>query len=404
MTNSQITKRVEEFLCSLIRFPSTPGEELPAMEFLYDQFGKFNVDVQKIPLSNSLKTDSEYSSPIVDIDYEGRFNLRIIRRGRGTGKAIIFNAHVDVVPASEEMQKAFDGVISKDGIVFGRGACDNKGGIAAIYTLLDMLDENNITLDGDLIVHLVVEEENGGNGSLAMIRNGEAADACIVLEPTELNVITSIRGAVWFKIEFFGKAGHSGQAEQTKSALLLAHEAITLLQNYHNKLLNRSQNIALFDRYENPMPITFGRLEAGNWPASAPNNAVLEGVLGFLPNKKREHICTEMKQALLKSKLLNNENFKLSFTYRHDSSVISPKHPFAQELLSAANKVGIRSRIDAMPASCDAWLYNNMLDIATVVFGPGSLKVAHSNEEHISIDGVIKAGQIFFEFINKFIV
>ncbi len=184
----------------------------------------------------------------------------------------------------------------------------------------------------------------------------------------------------------------------------MAHEAITLLQNYHKELLGSSKNIALFDKYENPMPITFGKLQAGNWPASAPNHAILEGVLGFLPNKIRDQICKEMEHVLLKSNLLNSENFKLSFTYRHDSSVTSPQHPLAQKLLLAAQKSGVKSLIDAMPASCDAWLYNNMLDIATVVFGPGSLKVAHSKEEYIHTDDILKAGRILFDFVNDFFV
>ncbi len=195
MTNSHMLNNVEDFLCKLIRFPSTPGKELAAMEFLYQQFSKFNVEIQKIPLDNSLKADLEYSSPIPDIDYAGRYNLRVVRKGRGSGKAIIFNAHVDVVPASEGMDNAFVG-IAKDGKIFGRGACDTKGGVATAYTLLAMLDDNNVTIDGDLIIHLVVEEENGGNGTLAMIRHSEKADGCVVLEPTEMNVLTSIRGAV----------------------------------------------------------------------------------------------------------------------------------------------------------------------------------------------------------------
>ncbi len=81
----------------------------------------------------------------------------------------------------------------------------------------------------------------------------------------------------------------------------MAHEAIDILTAYHKQLLDGSRSINLFDKYENPMPITFGRLDAGNWPASAPNKATLEGVLGFLPNKTKEQICDEIKQALLEN-------------------------------------------------------------------------------------------------------
>jgi acetylornithine deacetylase len=384
------------FLSQLLKFPSTSGKEHQAMEFLYERFGKIkSVQVEKVPLSDKIKNDEDYSSPIPDIKYDGRFNIRICRKGTSSGKKILLNAHTDVVPASEGMQNPFDGKF-ENGIFYGRGACDDKGSVATIYFLFRILEELKINLPGDLIAHIVVEEENGGNGSLAMARTNEKADCCVVLEPTEFNILTSIRGAVWFKIEFLGKAGHSGQAGKTRSAILMAHTAITALTQYHKELLASSKGIELFDKYENPMPITFGRLQAGNWPASAPNYAVLEGVLGFLPNETKEQICDEMNNVLLSN--FNSDDYKLTFTYRHNSSVTEPKQKFVQELLNANKEVGISSSIDAMPASCDAWFYNNQLNIPTVVYGPGTLKVAHSKEEYIKLSEIVDAAKVLMNF------
>ncbi|MEN6387037.1 MAG: M20/M25/M40 family metallo-hydrolase [Phycisphaerales bacterium] len=397
--NNTIDKLIPElnaFLSQLLKFPSTPGNEHAAMEFLCEQFGKIkNVQVEKIPLSDKIKDDEDYSSPIPDIKYDGRFNIRVCRKGTSSGKKILLNAHTDVVPASEGMQNAFDGKF-ENGIFYGRGACDDKGSVATIYFMFRLLDELKINLPGDLTAHLVVEEENGGNGSLAMARTNEKADCCVVLEPTEFNILTSIRGAVWFKIEFFGKAGHSGQAGKTRSALLMAHSAITELIRYHKDLLNSSKGISLFDKYENPMPITFGKLQAGNWPASAPNHAVLEGVLGFLPNKTKEQICSELQDVLLTQ--FNSYEFRLNFTYRHDSSVTLPQQKFVDDLLNANKKIGLNSFIDAMPASCDAWFYNNQLMIPTVVYGPGTLTVAHSKEEHIKLNDIVDAAKALMNF------
>jgi acetylornithine deacetylase len=269
--------------------------------------------------------------------------------------------------------------------------------------LFKLLDEIDLDLTGDVIAHLVVEEENGGNGSLAMIRKGESADGCIVLEPTENKILTSIRGAVWFKIKFFGKAGHSGQANKTKSALLMAKEAIDILTDYHRDLLLKSRDVDLFDKYKNPMPITFGKLKAGNWPASAPNNAVLEGVLGFLPNKTKEQVFHEMKDILLeRSETLTEDNFDLSFTYKHDCSVICPGHGLPQGLITANDSYGIKTNIDAMTASCDAWFYNNQLGIPTVVYGPGTLSVAHSRDENIKTSEIMDVAKVLYVFVNNY--
>ncbi len=367
------------------------------MEYLVEQFGRFDVEIEKIPLSDELKSDPDYSSPIPDITYDGRYNLRIVRKGLDRSRALLFNAHVDVVPPSEGMDNPYSGRV-EDGILHGRGACDTKGPLSTIYCLLTLLEEQQIEPDHDLVFHLVVEEENGGNGSLAMARHGEKADGCIVMEPTEGKILTSIRGAVWFKIEFTGVAGHSGQAGKTRSALLMAHEAITCLTAYHKDLLAASRGIDLFDAYDNPMPITFGKLTAGNWPASAPNQATLEGVLGLLPNKTKEEICREMEEALLATGMGAND-FELTFTYRHDCSVTDPAGKLPQGLLESCKACGIESKIDAMTASCDAWLYNNILKIPTVVFGPGSLSVAHSKNEHIHLDEIGTAAEAFLDLV-----
>ena len=390
----------EQFLAEFLRFPSVSGKEHEAMLFLDERFGELDVEVERVPMTNALRADPDYSDPIPDLAYDGRFNLRIRRRGTGGGKTLLFNAHTDVVPPSEGQESPWSGRIA-DGVAYGRGACDDKGPLTSIYLTLKALDALGVRLKGDVVAHLVVEEENGGNGSLAMARAGERADGCIVLEPTDHKVFTSIRGAVWFRIVFKGKAGHSGQAGQTRSALLLARDAMAILERYHDDLLAASRGLPLFDPYPNPMPITFGRLEAGNWPSAAPNRAVLEGVLGLLPNKTKEEVCAEMRQALLDGGL-TADDFDLGFTYRHDSSVVEVDHELPQTLLGAAEAAGSPAATAAMTASCDAWFYNNQLGIPTVVYGPGSLKVAHSKDEVIELADIERAAGVFVRFLMDY--
>ena len=181
--------QAQDFLCDIMRFPSTPGQEHDLMLFLDDAFKALPVDVERVPMADALRDDPDYSTPVPDIAYDGRFNLRVLRPGTGGGKSILFNAHTDVVPPSEGMPSPWEPRID-DGTVFGRGACDDKGQVATFYLLLKTLERLGIELKGDVIGHLVTEEENGGNGSLAMTRNGEAADACIVLEPSTGGILT----------------------------------------------------------------------------------------------------------------------------------------------------------------------------------------------------------------------
>ena len=85
--------------------------------------------------------------------------------------------------------------------------------------------------------------------------------------------------------------------------------------------------------------------------------------------------------------------------YRHDSSVVAPEHELPQSILRAAGKIGLPLEVDGMTASCDAWFYNNMLRIPTVVCGPGTLKVAHSKDERITLREIADSATTLIAFL-----
>jgi acetylornithine deacetylase len=400
---SALTKHLpaaQSVLLDLIRLQSTPGDEREVMDYLADAFAKLAPEVERVPIPPDIGADPDYSDPVPDLTYDGHFNVRVRLPGSGGGKTVVFNTHADVVPASQGQERPFDPTV-QDGVVYGRGACDAKGQIAALYLLLSAFKEVG-TPPGDVILHLVVEEEVGGNGSLAMVRRGEKADACIVMEPTAYNVFSSVRGAVWFRVVCHGRAGHSGRAGDTVSALKMAVRVMQILEGYHARLLAASKGLPLFDRFPNPMPITFGKLRAGDWPATAPSQAVLEGVLGLLPNKTWKQVTEEMRQALLdEAGDYLRDHFDLTFMYRHDAHVLDPNHPLVTELLATCHELGLLSEVTAMTASCDSWLYNNQLGIPTVVFGVGTLKYAHSNQEQIALEEIRQGAEVLGRFLQR---
>jgi acetylornithine deacetylase len=390
----------EEFLCELIRFPSLPGQESGALDCAAEWFGRV-AEVERVALSNALRQDEDYSDPLPGLDYDGRFNLRLRRAGTGGGRSLLFNTHIDVVPASKEHERPFDPRVT-DGEIWGRGACDAKGQIAVLYAVFRALDELGIRPEGNTLAHLVVEEEVGGNGTLAMVRRGEQAGACIVMEPTSLKILPSVRGAVWFRVICTGRPGHSGRAGDTVSALKMAVRVMEILEDYHARLLAASRGIELFDSFANPMPITFGKLQAGDWPATAPSRAVVEGVLGLLPNRTRFQVMEEMRQAIVEGgDAWLRQHFQLEFMYRHDAHVLATGHPLVTGLAAAAREFGLPGEVTAMTASCDSWFYNNQLQIPTVVFGAGRLGVAHSNEERIAWDQIAGAASVLVRFIGS---
>jgi acetylornithine deacetylase len=389
-----------DFLKDLIRIPSTRGNEGPAAHLAHERILPYVDESCLVEIDDSIIDDPDYDFPLPNFTYQDTPQVEAVIRGEGTGKNIVFNAHLDVVPPSEGQVDAYN-PIEENGKLYGRGAIDDKGGIATLFAVAMMLKENGIKPKGDIIFHFVVEEENGGNGTLSMVRRGVEADAAVVLEPSDLAIFPSVRGAVWFELAVFGRATHSGNIAGRISAVDKAYQAIEILRKYHDRLLEGSRGLPLFDQYPDPMPLTIGQINGGNWPSSVPSQTVLKGLIGFLPNKNRHEVQAELRQALqIEGDEWLRENFEISFNLlNNDGNMLPVDHPLVTTLRDAALKNNLPGKIDAMVAACDAWQYANTLNIPTVVFGPGSLALCHAADEHILIDDMMKAASVLADFI-----
>ena len=139
-----------------------------------------------------------------------RANVVGVIKGRGSGKTLLLNAHLDTV-GTDGMDNPFNPFV-KDGMLYGRGSCDMKGSLAAIITVAKTLIDNEIKLDGDLIIAAVADEEYTSIGSLDLVKN-YSADAAIVTEFTDLELVRAHRGYIWYDIETLGRAAHGSDRE-----------------------------------------------------------------------------------------------------------------------------------------------------------------------------------------------
>ncbi len=393
-----------DFLCDLIRIPSIRGNEGPVNRLVAERMKGLCTNVELMQIPESFKDDPMYSWPLPGLTYEDTQNLRLTLAGTSpaNSRSLILNAHSDVVPPSRNQENAFQPTV-REGVVYGRGACDDKGQIAVIHLLLSALKKLRLRPRGTVTADIVVEEENGGNGTLFMVRHPVAADGAIVLEASERKIFAAVRGAVWFEVICRGKPGHSGRASDVVSALKEAVKAMSVLEEYHDRLLAGSRGFnPLFDVYDNPMPVTFGMLHAGDWPATAPGTASIKGVFGFLPNTNVGAVQQGMIDAIRNSPHpYLREHFEIQFTMlNNEGNELPPDHHLVQELMAAAGDTGVPMEVSAMTAACDAWRYA-LLNIPTVVMGAGSLKYAHSNEEQIAVAEIKETAKTLLRFLER---
>lgn len=393
---------VEKLLMELLSIRSESGDEQEAVEYMHGIAQDLGAEVELVPISGDIAEDPEYSDPVKGLKYVGRYNLSVEKAGAG-GKVIAINSHLDVVPPSPGQIDPYSPQIDCKGFICARGACDAKGQIAVMALVLKAACELP-QLKNSIVCHMVIEEELGGNGTLALLRAKPdfTADALINMEPTDLALCTSIRGAVWFDMTFTGATGHAGSAANTESAMDKAIAAIALLKDYHAELYERSKDYGLFKGMNNPMPLTIGEFQSGVWPSMVPGSARIAGLIGILPNVTKADVMRDLKELFSRpeNKWISEEGMSLHFPYRHNAVELPTDHAFARGMMDAMTQCGLESTPRAMTASTDAIFYQE-LGIPSLAFGPGRLADAHSCHERIAVNDIVKAAEVIYRFAKE---
>ncbi len=396
-----LVPQARELLTDMIAFPSTHGNEAELQAYLERRWTEAGFEVERHPISEGIKGDPEYSFPARDLSFDGRCNL-VVRTGGGrAGRSVIINSHVDVVPA-QDWPEAFQPRVEGD-VVFGRGACDAKGCVAAMYLAARGMRELGLEPPGRVIYQMVIDEEVGGNGSLSLVREGIEADGVVVLEPTGLAMHSANRGAIWFRFEFEGKPCHMGRKHEGVSAIDLACEAIGILYEYEKELIRDRESQPLFAHYEFPTQVNVGTLRGGDWPSMVPASAVMEGGVGFLPNRPMAQVKEDIVRYIeARGSEALKSRYKLTFPKLHNDSYETPvDHPLVRAFHAATTETAARNDVTGWNVSCDARLFAKVGGMPTVVFGPGNIEDAHSAQEKVSLSEIATAAETLVRFIER---
>ena len=319
-------------------------------------------------------------------------------------RAILFNSHVDVVPA-DGCDRLFEP--SCDGeYIYGRGACDTKGNLFLLLGALEYMKDQGLSTNFKILLDLVSAEEVGGNGTLSTILNGVVADFAIVFEPTDLMVHRGHRGCLTCELKIKGKGVHMGGDEEGASAIKAAIQAIYEIENIESDMLNDARRNTAFSVWKRPLQINVGSIEGGEWPGSVPENCTLRFNVGFLPDASIsdiEHLVSNRLGRVLESHPDISYSLDFAKGLRNKAYLISEDNDFVSSLnssVSLAMNRPVAPPVYAWRVSCDARHYAHEAEIDTVVFGAGSLKDAHSATEKISISQVKTGIQSLVHFLT----
>jgi len=309
--------------------------------------------------------------------------------GTGSGRSLILNGHMDTVGV-DEMKDPFSGDV-KDGRLYGRGSQDMKGSLAAMLGTMKALIDGSVTLAGDLIMTAVADEENQSLGTMELVKT-LTADAAIVTEPTDLQVVSAHRGWIWYEVEVKGTAAHGSRFQDGKDAILLMGRFLVALEKLSEELVLRSGH-----PLTGPPSIHTSLIEGGSDMCTYPPRCTVSIERRTVSGENELQVTREIQNIINK---LNEEdpdfNAKLSVIAERSPLDTDSDSGVMKALLSAyQNQQGKPAQITGAAYWTDAALLAEA-GMESVLIGPSG-EGLHSAEEWVELESVYDLAEILAE-------
>lgn len=321
--------------------------------------------------------------------------------GSADGPSLAWNGHLDVVPAGDPVtwtHPPFAGEV-EDGRLVGRGAADMKGAIAAALAAAAAIHRSGVALGGSLTMHLAADEELAGiHGTKVLWERGYLRqDACVVGEPSGLQVGLAERGGAWITATARGRAAHGSTPH-------LGVNAITSMARF----LLRIEEV--LPGLEHPLvgrpTVNAALVSGGTAPNVVPDRCEVDIDRRLIPGETSPDEVLAPFDRLAAEIGREHPEVDLTFALREwtDAAEASPSTAIAELCRTAvADETGTMPADVGFTGITDARFYINDAKIPTVILGPGSLSVAHTANESIGVDELVAAARVYARVFVRFL-
>jgi acetylornithine deacetylase/succinyl-diaminopimelate desuccinylase family protein len=315
-----------------------------------------------------------------------RSNVFVLLRSAGkTLKRVILAPHMDTVtvPTPDLLAPK----ISKNRL-YGRGACDTKGSIAVMLSaMIQLANSPKRPANTEIFLTALVDEENGQTGSRQLVKSKFKADLAIVGEPTQLKVVTAHKGDLWLKFTTKGKAAHGARPELGKNAVLeMARVVCALEEDYAAELRKKKHRVL------GSPTISVGTISGGVQSNIVPDHCEITADRRTIPGEYEEVICRHIQ------KIFRSKGIKAKIS----STKNEPCLPMAADMENSMVQRVMKTMGQKEPLGvdyfCDASVLANG-GIPSVVFGPGNIAQAHTEDEWIAISQLEKGRALLHRFL-----
>lgn len=330
----------------------------------------------------------------------GRWNV-LAQLGQGqVGMRLILNGHLDTVGVEGMPSDPFEGEV-REGMVWGRGACDMKGGLAIILSTAARAAKNGLVgpdSPGALIVALSADEEHASVGMQDLMESGLAGDAAVVCEPTSLGIMPAHKGFLWIEANFQGRAAHGSRPEEGVDAILHAGCYLAALKSLEGRLDEGPEHPLL----GNPS-FHAGTIEGGSAPSVYPQDCKLVLERRTLPGEDLDTVFRDFEEVL---NSLREDVPELSGSLKPDlfrpGTEVPVDSPLVRLLAASLEIEGVPLVVEGMTAWVES-AFLNEAGIPAVCFGPGSIAQAHAAVEWVAVEELQVGARVLYRLAESFL-
>jgi acetylornithine deacetylase len=328
-------------------------------------------------------------------------------RGVGGGRSLVINGHIDVVAAGAGWSSAPFEAEVREGRIYGRGACDMKGGVGAALFALEALAAAGVRLAGDVVFEAVPDEETCAMGTVAAIARGYRGDAGLVPEPTRFNLWVATRGLLHGTLDVPGRSAHAemNQPPWTEGGGVNAiQKAATLLRALDALAAEWSGRA---DK-QHPLLGTPGLhptgIRAGTFISNVPERCFVDLNTTYLPANADERGYgsfprSEIERAIADAAVLDDWLAEHPPTWSwytdYPPSEIDPDSPIVSVVCDVGRELGVEVAPEGIDTTYDGALLTLFADTPSPAFGPGDLRRAHALDEWVGIDELVLAARLY---------
>jgi len=326
----------------------------------------------------------------------GRFNFIARFEGADPGRHLLFEAHADTVSAEGMTIDPFDPVV-RDGRLYGRGSCDCKGPMAAMLLAIRAALDERGRLPFTLTFAATGDEELGAGGARRLVAGGFRADAAVVGEPTDLAVVCAHKGAYRCRLTTRGRAAHSSDPSRGVNAIVHMARLVEAIQGPLARDLAREAHPAL-----GPRTVSVGTIRGGRQVNVVPDLCEIEVDCRTLPGDTPESIARRLGDLLDSLRAADPalacdlEPLEALPAFEEDTG-----GPLARCVRAACEKVLGRAEFVGVPWASNVGIFRQA-GIPCLLFGPGSIRQAHTADEYVELAQVVQAAEVYAEILRTF--